>query len=412
MLFPPRTDCPRQRVVVTGAGIVTALGVGWRVNADGFRIGRAAFRPVTLFDVSRQRVKTAGEIALPSSLPTTRLSPRTQRRLNRASRLLLWATAESWNQAGWEPDGPVAQVLGTTNCGAESGESYYRRSLKSPPGHHGQPTQALGHQAQRQALDVAEAIGFDGSITLISNACASGSNAIGHAWELVRSGRVERVLAGGYDALSQIAFSGFDSLQVLSPTVCRPFGRQRDGLTLGEGAGMLALEPLDRARQRGAEILGELIGYGSATDCHHLTQPHPDGVAALASMTEACARAEINPESINYINAHGTGTPLNDAAEARAINRWAGAGAASLPVSSTKGSIGHLLGAAGAVEAVICLMVLREQWLPPEPWIETVDPVCAFPVVREPRDTRVNVVLSNSFGFGGANASLLFRRWP
>jgi 3-oxoacyl-[acyl-carrier-protein] synthase II len=129
-------------------------------------------------------------------------------------------------------------------------------------------------------------------------------------------------------------------------------------------------------------------------------------------MTEACARAGIGPESINYINAHGTGTPLNDAAEAQAINHWAGARAAALPVSSTKGSIGHLLGAAGAVEAVICLMVLREQWLPPEPGVETVDPACAFPVVREPQDARVEVVLSNSFGFGGANASLLFRRWP
>jgi 3-oxoacyl-[acyl-carrier-protein] synthase II len=412
MLFPPENAGPRQRVVVTGAGIMTALGVGWRVNADGFRVGRAAFRPVTLFDVSRQRVKTAGEIALPSSLPPTRLGQRTQRRLNRASRLLLWAAAEAWDGAGWAPDGPVAQVLGTTNCGAESGESYYRRSLEAPPGHRGQPTRALGHQAQRQALDVAEAFGFAGPITLISNACASGANAIGHAWELVRSGRGERVLAGGYDALSQIAFSGFDSLQVLSPTVCRPFDRHRDGLTLGEGAGMLALEPLDRARRRGAEILGEIIGYGSATDCHHLTQPHPDGLAARESMTEACARAGIGPESINYINAHGTGTPLNDAAEAQAINHWAGARAAALPVSSTKGSIGHLLGAAGAVEAVICLMVLREQWLPPEPGVETVDPACAFPVVREPQDARVEVVLSNSFGFGGANASLLFRRWP
>ena len=412
MLFPPKTDRPGQRVVVTGAGIVTALGLGWRVNADGFRIGRAAFRPVTLFDVSRQRAKMAGEITLPSSLPPTRLGPRTQRRLNRASQLLLWAAAEAWNQAGWEADGPVAQVLGTTNCGAESGENYFRFALKSPPGHRGQPTRALGHQAQRQALDVAEAFGFTGPITLISNACASGSNAIGHAWELVRSGRVERALAGGYDALSQIAFAGFDSLQVLSPTVCRPFDTQRDGLVLGEGAGLLALEPLDRARQRGAEILGELIGYGSATDCHHLTQPHPDGAAARESMTEACARAGISPESVNYVDAHGTGTPLNDAAEARAINQWAGPHAASLPVSSTKGSVGHLLGGAGAVEAVVCLMVLREQWLPPEPSVAAVDPVCAFPLVREPQDARVEVVLSNSFGFGGANASLLLRRGP
>jgi 3-oxoacyl-[acyl-carrier-protein] synthase II len=412
MLFPPETNCAPQRVVVTGAGIVTALGLGWRANADGFRVGRAAFRPVTLFDVSRQRVKTAGEISLPATLPPTRLGPRTRRRLNRASRLLLWAAAEAWHQAGWTPDGPVAQVLGTTNCGAESGEHYYRSALVSPPVHRGQPTRAVGHQAQGQALVVAEAFGFEGPVTIVSNACASGSNAIGHAWELVRSGRAERVLAGGYDALSQIAFAGFDSLQVLSATTCRPFDQHRDGLALGEGAAVLALEPLDRARRRGAEILGEIISYGSATDCHHLTQPHPEGAAALESMNLACACAGVGPESVGYVNAHGTGTPLNDAAEARAINHWAGARAASLPVSSTKGSIGHLLGAAGAVEAVVCLMVLREQWLPPEPCVETVDPLCAFPLVRQPQDANVDVALSNSFGFGGANASLLMRRGP
>jgi 3-oxoacyl-[acyl-carrier-protein] synthase II len=182
-------------------------------------------------------------------------------------------------------------------------------------------------------------------------------------------------------------------------------------LVLGEGAGMLAMETLEHARRRGAEILGEIAGYGAATDVGHLTQPHPEGLAALAAMTTACAHARLAPADIGYINAHGTGTALNDSSEAAAINRWAGPRATTLPVSSTKAGIGHLLGAAGALEAVVCLMVLREQWLPPEIAVETPDPVCQFRIVRQPTDATVNVALSNSFGFGGANATLVLRRW-
>jgi len=211
--------------------------------------------------------------------------------------------------------------------------------------------------------------------------------------------------------LSQLVFSGFDSLQALSPTQCRPFDAHRDGLALGEGAAMMTLETLDSARERNAEIFGEIVGYGAATDAHHLTQPHPDGDAAFASMTAACESARLLPEQIHYVNAHGTGTPLNDRAEAAAINRWAGAHAKEIPVSSTKSSIGHLLGAAGAVEAAICLMALQEQWLPPTSTLQSPESICTFPIVRQPTDARLEYVLTNSFGFGGANASLILRRW-
>jgi 3-oxoacyl-[acyl-carrier-protein] synthase II len=173
----------------------------------------------------------------------------------------------------------------------------------------------------------------------------------------------------------------------------------------------LALETLDSASRRNATILGEIVGYGAATDGHHLTQPHPDGDAAFASMNAACHSARVTPGQIDYINAHGTGTPLNDSAEAAAINRWAGARARTLPVSSTKSSIGHLLGAAGAVEAVVCLMALRGQWLPPMSTLQTPEPLCAFPLVSKPTEAKLDYVLTNSFGFGGANASLILRRW-
>lgn len=398
-------------MVVTGAGVVTALGTGWRKNSEGFRAGRTAFREVTLFDVSRQRVKTAAEVDLPEELPQTKLSRRQISRLDRAGKLLMLAAHEAWQQSGWEPGDNLPLVLGTTSGGMSLGENYYRQATQTPQKKFKQASRSLHYQAQRQGLDLADAFGFHGPITVIANACASGANAIGHAWELIRHGGAERVLTGGYDALSQLVFSGFDSLQALSPTRCRPFDAQRDGLALGEGAAVLTIETLDSARRRNAKILGEIVGYGAATDAHHLTQPHPQGEAALASMNAACATAKVLPEQIGYVNAHGTATPLNDSAEAAAISQWAGAHAKNLPVSSTKASVGHLLGAAGAVEALVCLMALREGFLPPMTTTETADPLCNFPLVRQPIDLKREYALTNSFGFGGANASLILRRW-
>jgi 3-oxoacyl-[acyl-carrier-protein] synthase II len=366
---------------------------------------------VTLFDVSRQRVKTAAEVALPERLPATRLSQRESARLDRASQLLLLAAHEAWTQSGWEASEHLPLVLGTTSGGMSAGEAYYRQATQAPERHRRQATRVVEYQAQRQGLNLAGALGFRGPMTIIGNACASGANAIGHAWHLLRHGHAERVFTGGYDALSQLVFAGFDSLQALSPTQCRPFDAQRDGLALGEGAAMLALETLEHAQRRGAHILGEICGYGAATDAHHLTQPHPEGSAALASMTAVCDAARVRPEQIGYINAHGTGTPLNDSAEATAIHRWAGASAKKIPVSSTKASIGHLLGAAGAVEVVVCLMALREQWLPPTATLRVADAACSFPVVSQPTEAAFDYALTNSFGFGGANASLVLRRW-
>ncbi len=412
MLFPASHQ-PNQppRVVITGAGVVTALGTGWKTNAEGFRAGRVALRPVTLFDVGRQRAKIAGEVDLPKELSVSRLGRREAARLDRAAKVLLVAAQEAWRQAGWEPSEDLPVVLGTTSGGMTLGENFYRQVIAAPGSRKRQATRVVHYQPQHQALNLFDALGCSGPATIIANACASGANAVGHAWELLRHGRAERVFAGGYEALSQLLFVGFDSLQALSPTRCRPFDAHRDGLALGEGAGMLALETLESARRRGAEVLGEIVGYGASTDTYHLTQPHPNGDAALASMTAACATAQISPQQIDYLNAHGTGTPLNDRAEAAAINAWAGSYSPTIRVSSTKSSIGHLLGAAGAVEAVICLMALREQWLPPTSTVEKVEPTCAFPIIRTPTDARVEYAMTNSFGFGGANATLILRRW-
>ncbi len=407
MLFSPtRTAGAPRRVVVTGQGVVTAFGAGCAVNEAGFRAGRPAIRPVTLFDVSRQRARNAAEADLPAEVFSRKIPPG-----QRACRMLLLSAREAWEQAGWTPGEDLPLVLGTTSGEMPLGEAYLRQALNSPRDQRGQATRVAAYLPQSQALRVCDDLGFRGSIITIANACASGANAIGHAWDLVRHGKADRALAGGYDALCELTFAGFDSLQALTTTVCRPFDAGRDGLSLGEGAAMLALESLDHARARGAEIRGEIIGYGATTDTHHLTQPEPTGRAALAAMVQACRMAAITPDQVQYINAHGTATVHNDSAEALAINQWAGSHAPGLAVSSTKSSVGHTLGAAGAIEAVVCLMSLRGQWLPPQTPTANPDPICRFRLVREPEEARVERVLSNSFGFGGANACLAFRRW-
>jgi 3-oxoacyl-[acyl-carrier-protein] synthase II len=401
-----------RRVAVTGVGLITSMGRGWQANSDGFREGRTALRDVSLFDVSQQRAQRAGELTLPAKLPKTALSARQISRVDRATAMLIHASDEALTSSGWE----TARVgdslpisLGTSAGAMELGQDYYRSAVASA-GRRGQASRIDGYQTQRQALKLCDAFALGGPITIISNACSSGANAIGHAFDLIAKGRAERAFAGGYDALCQLVFAGFNSLQALSTTSPRPFAADRDGLALGEGAAMFCLEPLDEARRRGATIYAEISGYGTATDRHHLTQPHPEGDAALSSMNRACAMAGCTPDAVGYINSHGTGTPLNDSAEARAISRWAGAATSDIAVSSTKGAIGHLLGGAGAVEAAICLMALEGKFLPPNVPIENRDPACEFDLVLESRQApNLQTALTNSFGFGGANATLIFQ---
>ena len=411
LLYPRPRRHHVHRVVVTGSGLITGLGQGWDANAAGFRSGEIAVRPVSLFDVSHQRAKVASEVCLPSEIDGSCLSARRLSKVDRAGKMLLAAAHEAWRQSGWVTQQDLPVVLGTTSGGMPLGEAYYRQTIAASPQRRGQPTRVLQYQAQRQVLDLLDSLRCAGSITIIANACASGSNAIGHAWELVRSGQAERVLTGGYDGLCQLVYAGFDSLQALSTTHCRPFDQKRDGLALGEGAAVLALECLESAVHRNAKILGEVIGYGACLDTHHLTQPHPEGKAALTSMRSACVAAGIDPGEVQYINAHGTGTVLNDGSEATAINAWVGLDASKLHVSSTKGSVGHLLGAAGAVETVICLMALEGQWIPPSCVTRQIDATCRFNYVTHPLDQALDTVMSNSFGFGGANATLVLRRW-
>jgi 3-oxoacyl-[acyl-carrier-protein] synthase II len=323
--------------------------------------------------------------------------------------MLLLAGQECLQQAAWSesPDScPVPLIFGTSAAAMTLGEAYYRQKTLHPASQRGLAHLAQLYQPTQQVRLLADSLGLDGPVRIIANACASGANAIGTAFHLIKHRRARRVLTGGYDALCQLVFAGFDSLQALSTTQPRPFAADRDGLALGEGAAVLALEPLEEALARRAPILGEITGYGAATDLHHLTQPHLEGLAACQTLTAACVEAGWTPGDVDYINAHGTGTPLNDASEGAAIVSWAGPAVTQQRVSSTKGGIGHLLGGAGAVEAVISLMALGGGWLPPNVPITHLDPVCRFHLVQEPIDWPVRRILSNSFGFGGANATL------
>jgi 3-oxoacyl-[acyl-carrier-protein] synthase II len=325
--------------------------------------------------------------------------------------MLLRALREALGQAALDSTEAVdAVVIGTSAAAMEHGESYSRTLLTSPRRVRGQATRVEHYQPQTQMRTLARELGWPGQIMLVSNACASGANAIGMGLELLRSGRAECVITGGYDAVTELVFAGFDSLRALAPSgVPRPFDAARDGLALGEGAGVLILETLAHAQARGAVPLATLGGYHTATDLHHLTQPDPTGAAAVQTMTRACEMAGLAPGEIDYINSHGTGTPFNDAAEAAAIETWAGDAAARVPVSSTKSAMGHLLGGAGAVEAGICVMALVGQWLPGSLNIRTPDPAARFDLVQTFRPARVRSALTNSFGFGGTNASLVFR---
>lgn len=304
-----------RRVVVTGIGVISPMGTGFAENAAGFRAGRAAFREVHFFDVSRQRVNTAGVANVPTALDGLRA--RAWARMDRGTRLATMAAREALWSAGLADGGDMPAAIGTSAAAMPVGEAYFKAAVAGAAKKRAQLQRVETYQAQRQLGGMLTALGVRGRMRIISNACASGANAVGQAYHWVRSGRADRVLAGGYDALCQLVFAGFDSLQAFSPAgIPRPFDAARDGLALGEGAAFLVVESFAAASERGARVWAEISGYAAATDIHHLTQPHPDGDAALATMTSACAMAGVSPGDIDYLNSHGTGTPLNDVAEA------------------------------------------------------------------------------------------------
>ena len=392
------------RVAVVAAGVVSPLGFGLTETLDSLRKSRDCVSSVMRFSVAQCRCKTAGQISDDRLLAGRGEAPRSGR-LHRASHMMIQAFKEVLAQ---EPRfEPELTMIGTTSGGMSYGEHYYR-SLRRAGDLRRAPTWIANYPAQKPVIDAQVTFGISAPCQVIANACASGTNAIGHAFECVRSGRYQRVLAGGYDAISELVFTGFDSLQASTPEKCRPFDRHRTGMVLGEGAAVLALENLASAQQRGAPVLGEIIGYGISTDNFHITQPDPSGSGAQQAMQQALESARVSAKEVDYINAHGTATLFNDAAEGKAISALFN----GVPVSSTKGMMGHSLGAAGAIEAVICLLALQHQFLPPNINFGALDDHLDLNIVaNKARPAVLRAALSNSFGFGGTNASILVRRF-
>jgi 3-oxoacyl-[acyl-carrier-protein] synthase II len=391
-------------------GIVTCYGIGTSATWGRILAGEPGIRPITLFDTTDYRVTRAGEF---TELPVAPWRRFRATRMDRASNLLHHALAGALDGLDMPASAtvpvPPMVALGTTLGGMTSGERYHGMYLrKGAP--RARPSLVVGHLAQAQVLQIMDEFSLPGVPRVFLNACTSSANAIGHAFRAVRGGRAQVALCGGYDALCVFGFTGFHSLQALTTDVCRPFDRNRDGLSIGEGAGILLLESWDRAQARGAPILGEIVGYGESTDAFHMTRPEPEGRMAALAIQAAIRDAGISAAEVDYVNAHGTGTPFNDRSETAALVAAMGERAYTIPVSSTKAMIGHLLGGAGAAEAILTVLALREAWLPPNANYQTPDPDCALRIVRQAeRPTRMRYALSNSFGFGGANATLAFR---
>ena len=387
-----------RRVAIVGAGIVSPLGFGLTETLQSLRQARDCVTSVTTFSVEKTRCKTAAQIDDGRLLDKANRS-RQGRRLHRASYMVMTALAELLEHAReFEPE---FAIVGTTSGGMSFGENFYRTL-----GNGGACSAALiaNYPPQKQIIDAMEKCGINVPAEVIANACASGTNAIGHAFSAIHAGRYRQILAGGYDALSELVFVGFDSLQAATPEKCRPFDSNRSGMVLGEGAALFGLEDFESARSRGAKILGEIIGYGISTDNHHLTQPNPDGSGPSRAMEMALAQAQLAPEQVGYINAHGTATVLNDIAEGKAIMELFG----DVPVSSTKSMMGHSLGAAGAIEAGVTLLALQHQFLPPNINFRNSDLPLNI-VANQARDAQFDCAVSNSFGFGGTNATIVLR---
>ncbi len=392
------------RVAVVAAGVVSPLGFGLSETLDSLQEARDCITRVTRFSVAECRCKTAGQVSDERLLSNRSKGGRAQR-LHRASHMMISALGEALAQSPQFK--PELTVVGTTSGGMSYGEDYFRALNRHGSLRHS-PTWIANYPSQKPVIDAQETFGISAPCQVIANACASGTNAIGHAFECVRSGRYERILTGGYDALSELVFVGFDSLQASTPEKCRPFDRGRTGMVLGEGAAILALENLDAARARGARVLAEVTGYGMSTDNFHLTQPDPSGIGPRRAMERALESAQISADAIDYINAHGTATPFNDAAEGKAISELFG----RVPVSSTKGMMGHSLGAAGAVEVIVCLLALQHQFLPGNINFRAPDENIDLNVIaNKARPAALRTVLSNSFGFGGTNASIAIRKF-
>jgi 3-oxoacyl-[acyl-carrier-protein] synthase II len=397
------------RIAVTGAGVVCSIGKNKEEVWNSICDGRAGIGKLTRFPGETFPTELAAEVPLELSLP---LSRRDRKRMSRTDLLAVSAAQEAIDQASENSPLPRERAVvstGTSTGGLLEGEDYYFSRLVR--GRRRAPASRVLQQPTSGPSDaVARVFGLGGGVLSNATACASAGAAIGMAADLLRSCHADVAVAGGSDALCRLTYSGFNVLQAVDPEACTPFAANRRGITLGEGAGYLVLERWDDAVARGAEILAEFRGYGASCDAHHPTAPAEDGRGAHAAMRGALSDSSATSDQVEYINAHGTGTLLNDSAETRAIISAIGT---DVPVSSSKSFFGHTLGASGAIEAVISVLALMEQVAPPTLRLDTPAADCILDYIpHHARPMKMDQMLSNTFGFGGSNVSLMFRRAP
>ena len=406
----------RKRVVITGLGCITPLGLDVETTWEGLRAGRSGVGPITLFDHREYKVHFAAEVK--GFDPIARFGRRAARKMDRFAQFAVAAAQQALADAGLEVGDHnrdrIGVVLGTGIGGLTTLGEQARVMFERGP-NRVSPFLVPMMLPDTGAGMVAIHLGVRGPNLAVVSACASGTNALGEAAEIIRRGHADAVLAGGAEAvINPVAMAGLGVMGALSTRndapqrASRPFDRDRNGFVMGEGAAMLVLESLEHARARGARILAEVLGYGLTNDAYHISAPSPDGEGAARCMQMALADAGLAPEAMDYINAHGTSTPLNDKTETAAIKRVFGEHAYRVPVSSTKSMIGHLLGASGAIEALVLVKVLQTGWIPPTINYETPDPECDLDYVpNQARRAAVRRAMSNSFGFGGHNATII-----
>ncbi len=420
-----------RRVVVTGLGLVTPLGTGVEGAWKNLIEGRSGAGPITRFDASALPARIACEVRRKDEDPElgfdgdVAMSPRDQRRVDDFIRYGMVAAKQAIDDAGWAPEDEESLcrtgVMIGSGIGGLSGISDAAVEFKEKGLRRLSPFFIPGRLINLISGYVSIAHGFKGPNHAVVTACSTGAHAIGDAARLIALDDADVMVAGGAEAaVCELGVAGFCSAKALSTQyndspekASRPWDKGRDGFVLGEGAGIVILEELEHAKRRGAPIYAEIVGYGLSGDAYHITAPSEDGDGAYRAMQAALKRAGIPLSEIGYVNAHGTSTPRGDVIELKAVKRLFGADAANLSMSSTKSAIGHLLGAAGSVEAIFSILAMRDNILPPTLNLDDPDDDCEGIdlVPHQARERKVDAVLSNSFGFGGTNASLVFRRY-
>ncbi|MGA2815315.1 MAG: beta-ketoacyl-ACP synthase II [Xanthobacteraceae bacterium] len=419
-----------RRVVVTGLGMVTPLACGVEPTWQRLLAGQSGIGRIETFEVSDLPCKIAGQIPRGDGTegtfnPDQWMEPKEQRKVDRFILFAMAAAKQALDDADWHPqeyeDQITSGVLLGSGIGGIEGIAETALIMRDRGPRRVSPFFIPGRIINLASGYVSIEHSLKGPNSAVVTACSTGAHAIGDAGRLIALGDADVMVAGGTESpVNRLSVAGFAACRALSTgfndtpeRASRPYDQDRDGFVMGEGAGAVVLEEYDHAKRRGARIYGELVGYGLSGDAFHITAPAEDGDGALRCMKAAIKRADISPGDLDYINAHGTSTPLGDEIELKAVERLVGNAAGSISMSSTKSSIGHLLGAAGTVEAIFCLLAIRDQVVPPTINLDNPSVATALDLVpHKPRKRSVNLVLSNSFGFGGTNASLVFRRMP